>query len=85
MKYVKTTPELVDQPTSEPTEKIKAVGAAGVVIAAIVTVLALFGVIIPDELSKQASEALTALIVLITFGQATAQFVAGYIKKNKVV
>lgn len=70
------------QPTAKPTAKVRAVGVAGGAVAAIVTILALFGVIIPEELSSQAEAAVTAVIVAITFAQALIQFVAGYLKKS---
>lgn len=70
------------QPTATPTAKVKAVGVAGILVSAIVTVLALFGVIIPDDLSTQATNAVQAVIVIVTFAQAATQFIAGYLKKS---
>ena len=70
------------QPTATPTSKVKAVGVAGILVSTVVTVLALFGVIIPDDLSAQATNAVQALIILVTFIQAATQFIAGYMKKS---
>lgn len=70
------------QPTAVPTAKVKAVGVAGGTVALIVSLLAVFGVIVPEDLSAQAEAAVTALIVVITFAQALIQFIAGYMKKS---
>jgi hypothetical protein len=70
------------QPTAVPTAKVKAVGYTGGLVAAIVTILAVFGVIVPDDLSAQAEGAVTALFIVISFAQALAQFIAGYMKKS---
>lgn len=76
--------ETYNQPSQKPIAKVLAVGQAGGAIAAIVTILALFGIIVPDELSDQGEAAATAVIVVVTFGQALLQFAAGYFKKSKV-
>lgn len=70
------------QPTSKPTAKVAAVGAAGLIIGAIVTILTVSGVTIPEGLPEQAENAVAAVIVLITFGQAVITFAAGYLKKS---
>lgn len=70
------------QPTATPTAKVKAVGYAGGAVAAVVTILSLFGIIVPADLSSQAEAAVTATIVVITFTQALVQFIAGYMKKS---
>lgn len=71
-----------EQPTSAPVPKIQAVGVVGGAVAAVVTLLALFGVIIPDNLSAQATGAITALFIVISFVQAAITFIAGYLKKD---
>lgn len=70
------------QPTATPTPKVTAVGAVGTLIAAVVTILAFTGVIVPDGLPEQAEQAIQALFVIIAFGQAVLQFAAGYFKKD---
>jgi uncharacterized membrane protein len=72
-----------NQPTSAPTAKVAAVGGAGAVIALIVTLLAYMGVIVPEGLSEQATQAVAAVITIVTFGQAALQFLAGYFKKSE--
>lgn len=72
-----------NQPTSKPTAKIAAVGTAGIIVSLTVSMLAIFGVIVPDDLSAQAEQAVTAVILIITFGQALIQFIAGYMKKSE--
>lgn len=74
----------VNQADLKPTTKMKAVGTAGVVITALVFVLAQFGVIVPDGLSQQATEAVAATIFIVSFVQAIIQFAAGYFKKTKI-
>ena len=76
--------QLTDQPTAAPTNKVAAVGIAGVLIAAIVSILTAFGVIIPDGLPEQANAAVAATVVVVSFVQAGVQFLAGYFKRNKV-
>lgn len=72
-----------NQPTAAPTAKVSAVAGAGAVIATAVSLLALFGVIVPDGLSEQATQAVAAVITIVTFGQALLQFLAGYLKKSE--
>lgn len=74
---------LINQPTSTPTLKMQAVGAAGAGVAAVVTLLALFGVIVPDDVSQSAEGGIKALFILISALQAVIAFATGYIKKNK--
>lgn len=82
---VEVTPQLVkyEQPTDKPVPKIMAVGQSGAVVAGIVALLALFGVIIPDDISSQAEAALKALFVILPFMQAIIQFLAGYFKRDE--
>ena len=77
--------ESYNQPTAAPTSKVAAVGVAGAVVAGTVALLAMFGVIVPDSLSEQATQAVAAIIVVISFIQAVVQFLAGYLKKSKQV
>lgn len=72
----------VSQPTNVPVAKVQAVGWAGGAVGAVVTLLALTGVIVPDNLSEQAESAIAAVFVVVSFGQAVIQFLAGYIKKS---
>lgn len=72
-----------NQPTAAPTSKVKAVGYAGVIVTVIVGILAMFGVIVPDGLSQQATDAVGATIVLVTFIQGAIAFIAGYMKRSK--
>lgn len=72
-----------NQPTDRPTAKVAAVGTAGAIVTAVVMLLAVFGVIIPAELSAQAEQALVALFVVVSGVQAIAQFAAGYYTKSK--
>lgn len=74
----------MNQDTNKPVPKVAAVGQAGVAIGAIVTLLALTGVIIPESLSSSAEAAVKAVLVIVTFGQALLQFLAGYFKKSNV-
>jgi hypothetical protein len=74
---------LVNQPTAAPTQKMQAVGAAGAGVAAVVTLLAIFGVIVPEDVSKSAEGGIAALFVLVSAVQAVVTFAAGYLKKNK--
>lgn len=77
--------ETVNQPTLTPTPKVAAVGTAGGAVAAIVTLLAVAGVIVPSGLSDQASAAVAAILIVVSFAQALIQFAAGYMKKDKKV
>lgn len=65
-----------------PVPKVAAVGGAGAAIAAVVTLLALTGVIVPEGLTEHAESAFQAAIVLVTFVQAVLAFAAGYVKKD---
>lgn len=71
-----------NQPTLTPTAKVKAVGGVGMVIAAIVTLLTLTGVTVPEGLPEQAEAAWTAGLIVLSFIQAVIQFAAGYFKKS---
>lgn len=71
-----------DQPTPALVPKMKAVATTSGVIAAIVTLLTLVGVTIPNGLDQQANVAVGAVIVIISFVQAVAPVAAGYFKKD---
>ena len=62
---------------------MQAVGYAGGGVAAVVTLLALFGVIVPDDVGQAAEAGITALFVVISAVQAILTFAAGYFKKNE--
>lgn len=68
--------EYVNQPSPAPTEKVKAGLTAGVIITLVVSLLAQFGVVIPEEVS-------TAVIALIGSVITIGTFLASYFKKNK--
>lgn len=75
-----------NQPTSAPTAKVAAVGRAGAIAVAIpliVTILASFGVIVPEGTSEQAVAAVSGAIALYSFLQAMYQFGAGYLKRSE--
>lgn len=65
-----------DQPTNKPTAKMTAVGGAGAVVLAVVTILAAFGVQVPENVSGAVLTLVTALSVIIPF-------IAGYLKREK--
>lgn len=75
-----------NQPTSAPTAKVAAVGKAGaaaVIIPLIVTLLASFGVVVPEDISGQAVAGVGAAVTLYAAIQAIVQFGAGYLKKSE--
>lgn len=74
----------MNQDSNVPVPKVAAVGKAGGAIGALVTLLALTGVIVPDDLSAQAEVAVQAVFIIVSFGQALLQFAAGYFKKSNV-
>jgi len=81
------TSQLIDQPTAAPTNKVAAVGIAGIVaviVPLIVTILAGFGVIIPDELTAKLIASASAIVTIYAAVQAVVQFAAGYFKRNEV-
>jgi hypothetical protein len=67
---------LVNQPTSQPTNKVKAGLSAGVVVTLIIGLLAQFGIIIPEEVG-------TAVVVTIGGVVTIVSFVSSYLAKNK--
>lgn len=72
------------QPTPAPVAKVKAVGYAGIIttiVPLIVTVLASFGVALPDNISNQAVAVIGAIVTLYAAVQSVVHFLAGYIKK----
>jgi predicted membrane channel-forming protein YqfA (hemolysin III family) len=71
-----------EQPTSLPVPKVAAAGIAGVIVTAVVTVLALSGIIVPDNVSQAAVNAVAAVIFLISAVQTVVTFAAGYFKKD---
>ena len=75
-----------NQPTSAPTAKVGAVGKAGaaaVIIPLIVTLLASFGIIVPEDVSGQAIALTGAVVTAYAAIQALWQFGAGYLKKSE--
>lgn len=72
-----------EQPTSLPVPKVQATAISGVVITAIVTVLASTGVIVPDSVSSAAVGVVSALVFIISALQTVITFVAAYLKKDK--
>lgn len=75
-----------NQPTSAPTTKVAAVGVAGiaaVLVPLLVTVLASFGVIVPDATANQVIQLISAIVTVYSLAQGVAQFAAGYFKKSK--
>lgn len=77
-------PNLVEyeQPTSKEVPKIAAVRNAGVAITAIVTLLSVTGVTVPDDISQAAQNGMAAFMILLTAGQAILMWAAGYWKKD---
>lgn len=71
-----------EQPTSKEVPKIAAVRNAGVAITAIVTLLALTGIVVPDNISEAAQDGVAAFMVIIAAGQAILTWAAGYWKKD---
>lgn len=67
---------LEDQPTAAPTRKVSAGLAYGTVVTIIVTLLAQFGVIIPEEVSAAVVALIGAVVVL-------GQFVAAYFTRER--
>lgn len=74
----------MNQDTNKPVPKVAAVGQAGAAVGAIVTLLALTGVIVPEDLSNQAEGAVVAVLIIVSFVQALLQFAAGYFKRSNV-
>ena len=70
------------QPNLKPTAKVAAVGAAGVIITAIVAILGVSGIVVPEGVSEQASQAVSAVIVLVSFVQTIVTFASGYFKRS---
>lgn len=71
-----------DQPTGAPVPKMVAVGSAGAIITLLVTVLAAFGIIIPDDVSGSATAGIAAVMVIVSSAQTVLSFLAGYFKKD---
>lgn len=72
-----------EQPTSLPVPKVQAAGIAGVVVTAVVTVLAMTGVVVPDSVSSAAVGAVSAIVFIISALQTIITFAAAYYKKDK--
>lgn len=72
-----------EQPTSAPVPKVAAAAQAGVIVTAIMTILALSGVIVPDGVSQAAQNAISVLAILVPAVQTVVMFVAAYFKKDK--
>ena len=71
-----------EQPTSLPVPKVAAAGIAGVIVTAVVTILALSGIIVPDNVSQAAVNAVTAVVFLVSAVQTVVTFAAAYFKKD---
>lgn len=71
-----------EQPTSVPVPKVAAVGIAGVVVTALVSMLAAFGILVPDNVSTAATGAVAGVVIVISALQTIITFVAGYLKKD---
>lgn len=71
-----------DQPSLAPVPKVLAVAGAGAAITALVTLLALSGIIVPESVSQAAEEGVVAMMVFVSAVQAVLTFVAGYFKKD---
>jgi hypothetical protein len=71
-----------EQPTSLPVPKVQAAGIAGVIITGVVTVLAMSGIIVPDEVSQAAVGAVSAIIFVVSALQTIIRFAAAYVKKD---
>lgn len=72
-----------EQPTSLPVPKVKAAGIAGVIVTAVVTVLSMSGIIVPDNVSSAAVGTVSAVVFIISALQTIITFAAAYIKKDK--
>lgn len=74
-----------DQPTVAPVPKMIAVGKANLIatgVAALVTLLALFGVVIPMDVSADAVAVISGCITLYSLIQSIYSSAAGYLKKD---
>jgi hypothetical protein len=71
-----------EQPTSVPVPKVAAAGIAGVIVTAVVTVLAMSGIIVPDDVSQAAVNAISAVVIVVSAIQTVITFVAAYFKKD---
>lgn len=79
-------PTLYNQPTSAPTEKVKAGGYAGVAmtaIPAIVLILNQFGIIVPDDVQQAVISIVTSIVLIYSAMQTIMQFTAAYLKRSK--
>ncbi len=76
-------PRKYNQMDYEPVPKVKAVAAAGAIVTLVITVLALFGVIVPDNISSQAEGAIAATVIVVSFIQSVVVFAAGYLKRDE--
>lgn len=72
-----------EQPTSLPVPKVQAATQAGVAVTALMTILALSGVIVPDNVSGSAESAINAVAILVPAVQTVVVFLAAYFKKDK--
>jgi hypothetical protein len=71
-----------EQPTSAPVPKVAAAGIAGVIVTAVVTVLAMSGIIVPDNVSQAAVNAISAVVIVVSAVQTVITFVAAYFKRD---
>jgi hypothetical protein len=71
-----------EQPTSLPVPKVQAAAIAGVIITAVVTLLTLLGITVPDGVSKAAEGAVSGVVIFISALQTILVFGAAYLKKD---
>jgi hypothetical protein len=71
-----------EQPTSAPVPKVQAAGIAGVIVTAVVTVLTLSGIAVPDGVSEAAFNAISGVVILFSAIQTVLTFGAAYFKKD---
>lgn len=74
----------MNQDSNVPVPKVAAVGIAGVIVTAVVTVLAQLGVLVPESVSTAATNAVIGLVIAVSAAQTVIQFLAGYFKKSNV-
>jgi hypothetical protein len=71
-----------EQPTSAPVPKVTAVGVTGLIVSAIVSILALTGVIVPEGVSDAAVQAVAGIVTVVSLVQTIVTFITGYLKKD---
>jgi hypothetical protein len=68
----------MNQDSLQPTSKMNAVGIAGVLITSLISVLTVFGVVVPANVSGAALVLVSAIVTIVTF-------IAGYLKQERKV